>query len=321
MAFAVYHMEKGNSSPGGIGNHIDRTEGKEHSYSQADPERKNLNIHFQVHEKRNEIPLHEAIDKRISEGYKGEKAIRKDAVKYCTHVLTGSHDKMKEIFSDKQKSKEWIQENYKFLAKELGKENIVRFTLHLDEKTPHIHAVTIPLTKDGRLSAKEIIGNKQQMKDFQTRYAESMKDFGLNRGIEGTGIKHENAQDYYSRISEAEKECVLSEIKAERNVFGNYTNESVSNLENSLKSSNLALKMKNYEIEKNKERLHFLSEGKKQTENKVMELRTTNAKNKKDFIKIILNPESTEKLRADLIQKEREIEAKKQQNKGRGFSR
>ena len=45
---------------------------------------------------------------------------------------------MKEIFSDKQKSKEWIQDNYKFLAKEFGKENIVRFTLHLDEK-PRIY--------------------------------------------------------------------------------------------------------------------------------------------------------------------------------------
>ena len=67
MAYAVYHMEKGNSSSGGIGNHIDRTEGKEHSYLQADPDRKNLNIHFDVHEKRNKIPLHEAIDKRISE--------------------------------------------------------------------------------------------------------------------------------------------------------------------------------------------------------------------------------------------------------------
>ena len=49
MAYAVYHMEKGNSSSGGIGNHIDRTEGKEHSYLQADPARKNLNIHFDVH--------------------------------------------------------------------------------------------------------------------------------------------------------------------------------------------------------------------------------------------------------------------------------
>ena len=88
---------KGKICSGGIGNHIDRTEGKEHSYLQADPARKNLNIHFDVYEKRNKIPLHEAIEKRISKDTK-EKAIRKDAVKYCTHVLTGSHENERDFF-------------------------------------------------------------------------------------------------------------------------------------------------------------------------------------------------------------------------------
>ena len=328
MAYAVYHMEKGNSSSGGIGNHIDRTEGKEHSYLQADPARKNLNIHFDVHEKRNKIPLHEAIEKRISEGYKGEKAIRKDAVKYCTHVLTGSHEKMKEIFADKEKSKEWIKENYKFLAKEFGKENIVRFTLHLDEKTPHLHAVTIPLTNDGRLSAKEIIGNKQSMKNFQTRYAAAMEKFGLERGIENTGITHENAQDYYSRIAEAEKEAVSSQITAQKSILGNYTARSVEKLESALKSANLALKIKDYELKKNEERLKFSSQGKTSAEEKtrlyldrVTLLREKNSTLEKDHKNIIRNPELTEIARTKLIQEDREIQSKNQQNKGRGFSR
>lgn len=321
-------MEKGNSSSGGMGNHIDRTEGKEHTYPHADSARKHLNIHFDIHEKRNEIPLHEAIEKRIAEGYKGEKAIRKDAVKYCTHVLTGSHEKMKEIFADKEKSKEWIKENYKFLAKEFGKENIVRFTLHLDEKTPHLHAVTIPLTNDGRLSAKEIIGNKQSMKNFQTRYAAAMEKFGLERGIENTGITHENAQDYYSRITEAEKEVVSSQITAQKNLLGVYTTESVQKLESSLKSANLALKMKDYELKKNVERLKFSSQGKNLAEkkeqvalDKTRELRKQNLNLNNEFKDIIRNPELTERVRTLLIEKEREIEVQKGQNKGRGFSR
>lgn len=328
MAYAVYHMEKGNSSSGGIGNHIDRTEGKEHSYLQANPARKNLNIHFEVHEKRNEIPLHEAIEKRISEGYKGEKAIRKDAVKYCTHVLTGSHEKMKEIFADKEKAKEWIRDNYKFLDNEFGKENIVRFTLHLDEKTPHLHAVTIPLTKDGRLSAKEIIGNKQSMKNFQTRYAAAMGKFGLERGIENTGITHENAQDYYSRIAKAEKEAVLSQMIAQKNLLGVYTSESVQKLESALKSANLALKMKNHDLKKNEERLRFSSKGKSKAEHneivaleRTRELRKENLNLNKEFRDILRSPELTEKVRTQLIEKEREIEAQKEQKKGRGFSR
>ena len=328
MGYAVYHMEKGSSTSGGMGNHIDRTEGKEHTYPHADPERKHLNVHFGIYEKRNEMPLHQAIEKRISEGYKGEKAIRKDAVKYCTHILTGSHEKMKDIFADKEKANSWIKENYAFLKNEFGKENIVRFTLHLDEKTPHLHAVTIPLTKDGRLSAKEIIGNKQSMKNFQTRYAAAMEKFGLQRGIENTGITHENAQDYYSRIAEAEKEAVLSQITAQKNILGVYTAESVLKLESSLKSANIALKMKDYELKKNGERLRFSSQGKTSAEKKeqvalerTRELRNANLKLDKDFKDIIRNPELTEKVRAILIEKEREIEAKKEQNKGRGFSR
>lgn len=328
MAYAVYHMEKGNSSSGGIGNHIDRTEGKEHSYLQADPARKHLNIHFDVHEKRNEIPLHEAIEKRIAEGYKGEKAIRKDAVKYCTHVLTGSHEKMKEIFADKEKSKEWIKDNYKFLAKEFGKENIVRFTLHLDEKTPHLHAVTIPLTSDGRLSAKEIIGNKQSMKNFQTRYAAEMEKYGLQRGIENTGITHENAQDYYSRITEAEKEAVSSQMTAQKNLLGVYTAESVQKLESSLKSANLALKMKDYELKKNEERLRFSSQGKSRAEKNEQtaliqkrELISKSLNEKENFKKIILDPERTERVRYNLLEEKKQNEEKREQNKGRGFSR
>ena len=43
----------------------------------------------------------------------------------------------------------------------------------------HIHAVTVNLTKDGRLSAKEIIGSKKEMQQRQDRYSEAMKPFDL----------------------------------------------------------------------------------------------------------------------------------------------
>lgn len=328
MGYAVYHMEKGNLSSGGIGNHIDRTEGKEHSYLHADPKRKHLNIHFDIYEKRNKMPLHESIEKRISEGYKGEKKIRKDAVKYCTHVLTGSHEDMKKIFSNEQKMNSWIKANYEFLKKEFGRENIVRFTLHLDEKTPHLHAVTIPLTKDGRLSAKEVIGNKQAMKDFQTRYASQMKPFGLERGIENTGIKHENAQSYYTRISEAEKQADLDSLKAQKNVLGVFTTESVQKIEIALKSANLALIQKNYTLKQNKESLIFSSKVKFHAEKnerialeRNIKLKDENKNLIKNFKNAIRNPEMTEKLRADLIEKERQESIQKEQKKGRGFSR
>ncbi|MCD7847028.1 MAG: plasmid recombination protein [Oscillospiraceae bacterium] len=47
-------------------------------------------------------------------------------------------------------------------------------TVHMDEKTPHIHLSFVPLTEDGRLSAKEIVGNKKKLTEWQDRFWEHM---------------------------------------------------------------------------------------------------------------------------------------------------
>ena len=249
MSYAVYHLEKGNTSSGGIGNHIDRKIGAEHTYRHADPNLKDLNKSFDLNSYCS-MPLHQAIEQRIKDGYKSQKAIRKDAVKYTTHILTGSHDKMKEIERSPEKLRDWVKENKKFLEQEFGKENIVRFVLHRDEKTPHLHAVTVNLTADGRLSAKEIVGNRKDLQNRQDRYAQAMQSFGLERGIKNTGIKHEDAKTYYARIKQANDFSKKNEIKVEKNLFGNFKEESVRNLQNVLKTQKTALKSKELEVEK-----------------------------------------------------------------------
>ena len=248
MGFAVYHTEKGKTSSGGIGNHIDRKIGAAHTYQHADPSLLHLNKHFKVNDYCY-MPLHKAIAERIKEGYKGKKGLRSDAVKYQTHILTGSHEDMKKIFSNEKVAQSWIKKNLEFLSQEYGRENIVRFVLHLDEKTPHIHAVTIPITSDGRLSAKEIVGNKKTMQERQDRYAEAMKGFNLERGLKSTGIKHESAREYYSRIEEALEIVNKGDLKAEKNFLGVYKEESVKALESAVS----ALKMTIYTEKRNKE--------------------------------------------------------------------
>lgn len=225
MGYAVYHTEKGKISSGGIGKHIDREQGAEHTYKHSDPEKRNLNQSFAITEHCKK-PLHQAISDRISEGYQAKnkagelKQIRKDAVKYSTHILTGSHEEMKAIEKDPEKLKAWVQKNLDFVKSEFGKENIVRFVLHRDEKTPHIHAVTVNLTKDGRLSAKEILGNPKAMQERQDRYAEQMKSFGLERGIKNTGIEHEDAKAYYARMKESLEVGKADDLEAKRSVLG-----------------------------------------------------------------------------------------------------
>ena len=213
MGFAVYHTSKGKGSGGGLGNHIDRIKGKEYTYKNADSDRTHLNVEFVKEYK--DVSLPNAIKNRIESGYNGKRKIRTDSVKYLTHVLSGSHKEMTEIFKDKDKANQWIQKNYDFACEEFGKDNIVRFSLHLDEKTPHIHVVSVPLTSDGRLSAKEIIGNKKVLEKRQDRYAELMKSFDLKRGISSkhTERKHETAQEYRKRVKNVENNSFKADLK------------------------------------------------------------------------------------------------------------
>ena len=46
--------------------------------------------------------------------------------------------------------------------------------VHMDEKTPHMHLSFVPLTADGRLSAKEIVGNKKKLTQWQDKFWEHM---------------------------------------------------------------------------------------------------------------------------------------------------
>lgn len=299
MGYAVYHTEKGTSNSGGIGNHIDRKKGHEYSYQHADPERTHLNQVYRVHQDRQNLPLSSAIDERIKEAYKGKRAIRKDAVKFTTHILTGSHEDMKKIFADKEKAKEWINENYKFIAKEFGKENIVRFSLHLDEKTPHIHAVTVPMTADGRLSAKEVIGNRTTMRDRQDRYAQQMQKFGLERGIRSTGIKHENAREYYARMEKTlEQGNQIDDLTAKKKVLGVEVSTDKDKTIENYKSALKRLKTAQISAERKKE----------QTEKKLTEVKRTAERHKNNFEVVVNHKEKFEEVRENrLKQAERDV--------------
>lgn len=243
IQYAVLHIEKGKGSGGALGHHIDRTEGKEYSYKHSDPELKHLNSHIKLNAYCS-MPLQDAIKARIKEGYTSKRKINDNAVTHLKIVLTGSHERMKELEANGQGLKDWVIENKKFLEEKYGSDNIVRFTLHRDERTPHLHAVIVPLTADGRLSAFEILGNKTKMKALQNDYAKAMAPFGLERGIENTGIKHEDAKAYYSRMEKANDIANNTEISVSKNLLGNYKAEAVEELKESVKSLKSALKAK-----------------------------------------------------------------------------
>lgn len=209
MGFAVLHIEKGTAgNVSGLGNHIDRTK----HVLNANPELSGQNFYIRPDissnrvffvKERDKRPLKERIKSRIQEGYKGKAAIRKDAVTHLKLVLTGSHKEMKEIEKDPQKLKDWARTNYVFVGEHFGYKNIVEFSCHLDERTPHIHCVVVPLTKDGRLSAKEVMGDRRKLSELQDCYGKVMQNkFGLQRGIKGSTATHDSVREYYGRIEE-----------------------------------------------------------------------------------------------------------------------
>ena len=220
MGFAVLHIEKGTAGKaGGLGSHIDRTK----KVLNADPKLSEKNLFYHLGENgkvyvydnfKNRRSLQERINRRIQEGYKGKTAIRKDAVTHLNVVLTGSHEEMTAIGENPERLTQWMNENYRFVSERFGGRNVVDFTLHMDERTPHIHCVVVPLTKDGRLSAKEVMGDRRKLSELQDGYGKAMQNkFGLQRGIKGSTATHDSVREYYARINECMSSMANEGIK------------------------------------------------------------------------------------------------------------
>lgn len=238
--FAVLHVEKCKGNLTGIGQHIDR---QEFPFN-ADPERAHLNMHI-IKPSDN---LTDDVNARIAEGYKGKKGIRKDAVKALRYVLTGSHERMKELEAKPQDFEKWVKSNFDFLAEKHGRENIVRFSVHMDETTPHIHAVVVPLTRTGGLSTKEMLGGPSELKALQSDYAQKMEAFGLSRGLDNSPAKHTDIKEYYAVMNEElpnakeELRTIRSEISSKEAVKSIIDKLTGKGELNKLKNENKALK-------------------------------------------------------------------------------
>lgn len=98
----------------------------------------------------------------------------------------------------------FFQDCLKFHESHFG--HIISAVVHYDETTPHLHVISVPLTKDNRLSARDVIGNKSRMSKTQDAFFEQVgRGYGLERGV------HMDGQEKKEHISAQEHE--LREIK------------------------------------------------------------------------------------------------------------
>lgn len=126
---------------------------------------------------------------------------RKDAVLAVEYFLGASPEWWKQASQEQQQ--QFFDQAQGWLVEKYGADRIITASIHRDETSPHMTAFVVPLTKDGRLSAKEFIGNKAQMSLDQTTFAERMRDLGLERGLEGSKARHTTIQQYYARANAA----------------------------------------------------------------------------------------------------------------------
>ena len=97
---------------------------------------------------------------------------RKDSIRVVEVLFTATPDFFKE--KNRAEVKAFFTEALYFFEKQQAKETILSAVVHMDEKTPHMHLSFVPLTTDGRLSAKEIVGNKKKLTWWQDKFWEHM---------------------------------------------------------------------------------------------------------------------------------------------------
>ena len=215
LSFLVAHMEKFKKEAiKGVQGHNQR-ERKSKSNSDIDYDRAGLN--YDLH---NDGPANygKIIDQRI-DGLNLKKAPRSDAVYMCEVVVSSDAEFFAKLSASEQHrfflaAKEWLDDF-------AGRKNVIAAIVHMDEKTPHLHYSHVPITKDGRLCAKEVY-TRESLRELQNglpRYLQS-RGFNIERGVEqgpGSSKKHLNTREFKQQ-KEAEKNLKLQVENVEREV-------------------------------------------------------------------------------------------------------
>ncbi|GHT29149.1 mobilization protein BmpH [Bacteroidia bacterium] len=238
MGYAVLHLGKASGNDAAMSAHIERTIEPKN----ADKSRTHLNRELLMFpdEVKNRT---EAIQHRIeTAGVK--RKISHNQVRVIRIMLSGSPEEMKQVAEAGQLD-DWCQDNVDWLRKTFGTENLVSAVLHLDEKTPHIHATVVPIVQGERRKAKVEKDNdkrkykkkpansarlcaddvmaRDKLKAYQDSYAEAMNKYGLQRGIEGSEARHVSTQQFYRDLhlqNETLKEDIEDLTEQKQEVYG-----------------------------------------------------------------------------------------------------
>lgn len=217
MGYAVLHLEKAKGTDSRMSAHIERTVHPKN----ADRTRTHLNRELVQFPEgvRNRT---QAIAHRIETAGIRRK-VSANQVKAIRILLTGSNKDMKQMEAE-GRIEDWCNDSLKWIRETYGEQNLVSAVLHMDEKTPHIHATVIPIVtgerrkagqeeqngkkkyrkknpQDVRLCADDVMA-RHRLKHYQDTYAQAMNKYGLQRGVDGSLAKHISTMQYYKLLVE-----------------------------------------------------------------------------------------------------------------------
>ena len=194
---------------GNIEAHNERTKEKYASNPDVDISRSKYNFHLIEPEQKYRAEA----ERQIKEA--GCRT-RSDSVRVVEALVTATP----EFFQGKKKSeiRAYFQEALAFLQQNQAPKTIISAVVHMDEKTPHMHLSFVPLTADGRLSAKEIVGNKKKLTQWQDKFWEHMvrKYPDLERGESAsqTGRDHIPSRVFKEMTRLTKQKAKLEELLA-----------------------------------------------------------------------------------------------------------
>ena len=210
MSYAIMRFEKRHAENlKGMENHNERKT-ENHSNQEIETDKSHLN--YDLISCSN---YKDAIDKELKERYTKTSAIRKDAVVATEFLFTSDTEFFDKLSPGEEKK--YFEECLDFLKEKFGEKNILSAKVHKDEKTPHLHAVIIPLHNDGSLSMKKYVDSKKDLMKLQDSFFEKIsKEFPqLERGQSKTitESKHKDLKELKKETNYLENQLDLHNKK------------------------------------------------------------------------------------------------------------
>lgn len=208
MGYGICRVQKVKAAAvGSMQYHNDRLPG-EHSNPNIDHSKRGDNAEFIKHGS-----YRAEVNDRIERFRKSDRKVRKDAVVLVEGVMTASP----EFFEGKSRDEvmAFFRDGFDFVKSEVGEGNMVHFTVHMDESTPHAHFGFTPI-KDGTLSWKNYFDGRDALRGWQDRFFEKVsKPWRLERGEKDTGRTHKDAAQM-RRDAERELHEVQGQVDVKR---------------------------------------------------------------------------------------------------------